>query len=194
MKIKRKDGTVIEYVRGDETPVSRNEGFHPTIKPDYQAEKQMIKAMREERKPQMKSATKSNSPSIKKDLKADKKRRKEEVRMRRKNPASNNEQYHADWLDKIESVKYLGIINEGEVYTTKTKTGNMIKRGIIGNVLLGGLGGVAGVATAKKEVVKNPGITKHKFFVTYRSGEGSTVTMLDNDPDFNELMKISMEK
>lgn len=193
MKIKQKDGTVIEYVQGNGLPSSSNKDLCSSIKPDYEAEKRMIKAMRKERKSQAETITKSNKPNIKNDIKADKKRRKEEIKSYRNN-SSSSDQDHTDWLNKIESVKYLGPINEGEAYTVKTKTGNMIKRGIIGDVLLGGFGGVAGAATAKKTVVKNPGVIKHKFFVTYKSGGGSTVTMFDDDHDFNELMKISEKK
>ena len=193
MKIKQKDGTVTEYVQGNGLPSSSNKELRPAIKPDYEAEKHMVKAMREERKSQAKISNKSNKPNIKNDIKADKKRRKEELKSCRKN-SSLDEQGHTEWLNKIESVKYLGTINEGEAYTVKTKTGNMLKRGLIGDVLLGGFGGVAGAATAKKTVVKNPRVTKHKFFVIYKSGGGSTVTMFDDDHDFNELMKISMKK
>ena len=40
-------------------------------------------------------------------------------------------------------------------YETKTKTGNMAKRAIVGGVLTGGAGAVIGGATAKKEIVVN---------------------------------------
>ena len=47
-------------------------------------------------------------------------------------------------------------IEKGKVsYETKTSTGNMAKRAVVGGVLLGGTGAVIGGATAKKNTVVN---------------------------------------
>jgi hypothetical protein len=40
--------------------------------------------------------------------------------------------------------------------TTKTATGNMLGRAVVGGVLLGGVGALAGATTAKKETVTTP--------------------------------------
>lgn len=47
-------------------------------------------------------------------------------------------------------------VEKGKVsYETKTSTGNMAKRAVVGGVLLGGTGAVIGGATAKKETIVN---------------------------------------
>lgn len=49
------------------------------------------------------------------------------------------------------------IINNTVAYSshTKTSTGNMIGRAVVGSVLMGGVGAILGGATAKKETVNN---------------------------------------
>lgn len=42
------------------------------------------------------------------------------------------------------------IISDNAITTTTTNTGNMVKRGIVGGVILGGVGALAGAATAKQ--------------------------------------------
>lgn len=47
-------------------------------------------------------------------------------------------------------------VEKGKVsYETKTRTGNMAKRAVVGGVLTGGVGAVIGGATAKKDTVVN---------------------------------------
>ena len=59
--------------------------------------------------------------------------------------------------------------NTQYVSTTKTSTGNMLGRAVVGGVLLGGVGALAGAATAKKETTTIPlggastASTKHKY-------------------------------
>ena len=45
---------------------------------------------------------------------------------------------------------------------TKTSTGNMLGRAVVGGVLLGGVGAFAGASTAKKETTTKPTINKTK--------------------------------
>ena len=53
--------------------------------------------------------------------------------------------------------------------TTKTSTGSMLGRAVVGGVLLGGVGALAGASTAKKETTTVPTIgtststTKHHY-------------------------------
>ena len=56
-------------------------------------------------------------------------------------------------------------ITQGGNMQAKTSTGNMIGRGIVGGVLLGGVGALAGAATAKKNIQTEASITttKHSY-------------------------------
>jgi len=53
--------------------------------------------------------------------------------------------------------------------TTKTSTGSMLGRAVVGGVLLGGVGALAGATTAKKETITTPSVgsttttTKHRY-------------------------------
>ena len=51
--------------------------------------------------------------------------------------------------------------------TTKTSTGSMLGRTVVGGVLLGGIGALAGATTAKKETITTPSAgsttTKHRY-------------------------------
>lgn len=66
---------------------------------------------------------------------------------------------------------------------TKTSTGSMIGRAVVGGVLTGGLGAVAGAATAKKNIATNSTSQtttthKYKIYINLNSLENSTVTLL----------------
>lgn len=58
-------------------------------------------------------------------------------------------------------------ITQGGNMQAKTSTGSMIGRGIVGGVLLGGVGALAGAATAKQNIQKEESqtFTQHSFFV-----------------------------
>ena len=68
----------------------------------------------------------------------------------------------------------------------KTSTGSMIGRAVVGGVLTGGLGAVAGAATAKKNIVTNATsqtTTTHKYtmYVNVNSLSNPTVTIRIGD-------------
>lgn len=182
MKIKRKDGTFIEYVRGDETPVSRNENFSPTIKPDYEAEKQMIEKMREKRKllEAEQESQEVRAPDKKKSEKGWKWRREEAKRLEIKT--------RRDWIDGIAKVKYLG-----SEQTVQTSTGSMIGRSIVGGALFGDAGALAGAATAKQKV-SDGGKNMHKFFVIHKTGYTETKLAKEGTTEYYDLMKLSMKE
>ena len=58
-------------------------------------------------------------------------------------------------------------ITQGGNMQAKTSTGSMLGRGIVGGVLLGGVGALAGAATAKKNIQTDASVTttKHSYKV-----------------------------
>lgn len=78
--------------------------------------------------------------------------------------------------------------------TAKTSTGNMIGRAVVGGVLTGGLGAVAGAATAKKNISDNAisqPTTKHKFtlYINVNNLQEPTVTLKIGD-DVSKAQKL----
>lgn len=67
--------------------------------------------------------------------------------------------------------------------TTKTSTGSMLGRAVVGGVLLGGVGALAGVSTAKKETTTVPTIgsststTKHHYVLYLQLDDLSNPTL-----------------
>lgn len=59
---------------------------------------------------------------------------------------------------------------------TKTSTGNMIGRAVVGGVLLGGIGALAGAATAKKKTITNtqPSKIQHDYSINININSLST--------------------
>lgn len=180
MKIKRKDGTVVEYVRG-ETPISRNESFLPKTRPDYEAEKRMIEEMREKRK------LAEAEQEIHEARESEEKKREKGWKWRREEARRLEAKTRRDWIDGIAKVKYLGTDQ-----TVKTSTGSMIGRSIVGGALFGDVGAVAGAATAKQKV-SSGGKNMHKFFVIHKSGYTETKLAKEGTTEYYDLMKLSMK-
>lgn len=72
----------------------------------------------------------------------------------------------SDFIDcsMVDNSKVIGGATTAEV---KTQSGNMIKRAIVGDVLLGGAGAIIGAATSKKKITYNtsPAIETHDYKV-----------------------------
>lgn len=71
-------------------------------------------------------------------------------------------------FSSLKSINLIDDIVESPGYATqitKTNTANMVKRGIVGGVLLGGAGAIIGAATAKTETTTkfNPNLREHNY-------------------------------
>lgn len=92
-------------------------------------------------------------------------------------------------------------INNDVSYKTSTSTGSMVGRGLVGGVLFGGVGALAGATTANKESVQNTSVYRINIFLrsmgcpvtTYTTTElinaQKMTAALKNIIDYNENLE-----
>lgn len=97
--------------------------------------------------------------------------------------------YHFSDIDSYEITEDIIQKQNPSKTTTKTNTGNMVKRAVVGAVVLGGIGAIAGAITASQtfETHEEPILQAHfkQLIITTKSGKQVVIKgQAPNDPYF----------
>lgn len=80
-------------------------------------------------------------------------------------------------------------VNNQMSYKTSTSTGSMIGRGVVGGLLFGGIGALAGATTGNKTT--NPEVTEYKINVIMRDMSNPVVTCIfDHSEDAQRMIAV----
>lgn len=211
IKIKNKKGLEVEYVHTEKQAdsvktqeedcavIKTKEGIPIEYVHSSQVEKEEMERLLHEaevRQTVEKNKEIEHRIQQKEEKEAEKEQKKKAAEQRkleqRRHRAARNAQNHADWLNNIEAVRYLGADVVGGETTVNLKKGSAIFRATLGS-FYGPIGAVLGAASAKQEIRQTPIKVFHKFFVIYRDGSSDTMTVKENSRKYHDLMSMSMK-